>query len=625
MDSIERLSKGVALVPSGEVSGSMLIGLIRAFRHIQLISGDRAVNLTRGIESSAWYPMAECFRLIGDLCRHDIDYGPILFQAGRAVVEDWFSNGPGQGTRPTWLEFLNMQADSGGYYAVHRGRPDEIGWMDLLELDEAAGYARLESVTPYPVEFERGILYGGARLAGDVEYVRIEAAEEPYNRHLSRKTLTVRFSQANQALSAQLDRFIGSVEPGRAIDADASLLRAMAWRLKSAEEQLHIERRFHQQSALLLEKATKELEEAKLSKERLFAAASHDLRQPIQAMGLFLDALGTADSAQERERHAGSIRIALNALRELLDALLDLAKLDSGTIRPSPAAVPVDELFAEVDATFSPVALSKGLRLAMHFPGRPLSLHVDRRLLLCVLNNLVSNALKNTQRGGVLIALRPRDGGYAFEIWDTGCGIAPEHLDRIFDEYYQVGNPERDRNKGLGLGLAITHRICHLLELPLRCRSRVGRGTVFEVRLPASMRSGVAARPARDFSAPIDASTFLGKRLVLVEDDALVASALLEALAPYGVSIRRFRDAETALADRDIGTADHFIVDHQLAGRMNGLDFLRAVSASRGEAVKGVMISGNTSPEFVGSARQLPWPLLFKPVNTAEILRELAR
>lgn len=369
----------------------------------------------------------------------------------------------------------------------------------------------------------------------------------------------------------------------------------------------------------------RELHDLSLAKGRLFAAASHDLRQPIHAMTLFLDALKRSSNKEEQSKRIDSLSLALNALREMLDSLLDVSKLDAGIVSAKPARVVSEDLFHEISETFGPLAKERGLRFKLWFPRTPVVMHTDHRLLLTVLHNILSNAIKHTAKGGVLVALRRRGDGMVFQVWDTGVGIAEEHLGRIFDEYYQVGNPERDRAKGMGLGLAIATRLCTLLGFRLDCRSRSGSGSVFEVTIPAlSLMASVAEQEA-GYVAPVeDQPVPEGTRIVLVEDDPLVASALHDALATRGIDVRIHKDGATALQDPVSMQADAFIVDHQLVGPMNGVDFLHRISAARGERVRAVVISGNTSGEFVQSARELRWPLLFKPTDPRTILQALA-
>lgn len=369
----------------------------------------------------------------------------------------------------------------------------------------------------------------------------------------------------------------------------------------------------------------RKLHDLSLAKGRLFAAASHDLRQPIHAMVLFLDALKRSSNKAEQAKRIDSLSLALTALREMLDSLLDVSKLDAGVVSAKPARVIGDDLFREISETFGPLAKERGLRFKLWFPREAVVMHTDQRLLLNVLHNILSNAIKHTAKGGVLVALRHRGDGMVFQVWDTGEGIAAEHIARIFEEYYQVGNPERDRAKGMGLGLAIATRLCALLRFRLTCRSRPGRGSVFEVAIPASALRAPIVEPEVACVVPEEKQPVpAGTRIVLVEDDPLVASALGDALATRGIEVCIHKDAETALKDPVSMQADAFIVDHQLVGAMNGVDFLRLISEARGERVRAVVISGNTSGDFVQSARELRWPLLLKPTDPGDILQALA-
>lgn len=374
-----------------------------------------------------------------------------------------------------------------------------------------------------------------------------------------------------------------------------------------------------------LERALAELKENALAKSRFFAAASHDLRQPIHALVLFLDALNGTERSEERQKLQRSMTAALNTLSELLDTLLDISKLDAGAVVPRPETVFSDELFAEIAETFEPVALEQNLRFKLWFPQRSVCLHIDRRLLLSVLNNIVGNALKNTGRGGVLVALRRRGDGLAFQVWDTGTGIAAEHIGRIFDEYYQVGKPQRNRAKGMGLGLAIVRRIGELLGLSIACRSRVGRGTMFEIRLPEAAICRERVTAGLPVTPPaIDVSRFVGKRFALIEDDALVAAALCDFLAIHGIEVAVAGNAETALVNPQILQADCFVVDYQLGGALDGFGFLAALRSRTGRAPRAVILSGNTSASFIASAENSGFPYLFKPANVLSIMKALA-
>jgi signal transduction histidine kinase/ActR/RegA family two-component response regulator len=377
------------------------------------------------------------------------------------------------------------------------------------------------------------------------------------------------------------------------------------------------------QASLLLEEALSELQEANRAKSNFFAAVSHDLRQPIHAMNLLLDVLKTSESKADRDRVVQSIKAASLSLTDMLESLLDISRLDGGAVVPSPQPVSGEDLIAKIDATFSPLALKQAIRFKIWFPREPLTFFVDRQLLMSVLDNIIGNAFKNTAAGGVLVALRARGSGFAFQVWDTGTGIPEEHLEHIFEEYFQIGNPSRDRTRGIGLGLAIVRRICNLLGLKVSCRSVVGKGTVFEILLPA----GIAYHgtvDAVEIAPHVDTQRFNGSRFVVVEDDVLIAEAIQEALVYRGMSAVAHRSAEEALADPSISATDYFIVDHQLAGGMSGFDFLDAIRARIGEIPKAVVISGNTTEGFIEGAKRRGLAFLFKPASMSSILETLA-
>jgi signal transduction histidine kinase len=233
-----------------------------------------------------------------------------------------------------------------------------------------------------------------------------------------------------------------------------------------------------------LQLAKEAAEAATFAKSRFLAAASHDLRQPIRAINLFKEALDRTGLSTEQQRISQLLARSILSLGELLDALLDISKLDTGAVTPQPGFMDVHALFSGIDAEFSFMAATKSLRFKFYFPPGATALFADRALLEGLLRNLIGNAIKYTEHGGILVAIRRRGDQALIQVWDTGIGIAPEHRATIFDEYFQVDNPERDKAKGLGLGLSIASRLARLLNTEIVCRSRPGKGTVFEFRLP---------------------------------------------------------------------------------------------------------------------------------------------
>jgi signal transduction histidine kinase len=230
--------------------------------------------------------------------------------------------------------------------------------------------------------------------------------------------------------------------------------------------------------------AKEDAEAATLAKSRFLAAASHDLRQPIQAIKLFKEALNRTALNDEQQRISKLLARSIQSLGELLNALLDISRLDAGAVTPAPEVITIHALFSHIDEEFSIIAAAKSLRFKLYFPLGEMNLFIDRKLLQSLLRNLIGNAIKYTAQGGVLVAIRRRGQQVVIQVWDTGIGIAPEHMGMIYDEYFQVANPERDQAKGLGLGLAIARRLANLLKTEIVCRSRPGRGSVFEFSLP---------------------------------------------------------------------------------------------------------------------------------------------
>ncbi|MGE5547837.1 MAG: MASE4 domain-containing protein [Solirubrobacterales bacterium] len=237
--------------------------------------------------------------------------------------------------------------------------------------------------------------------------------------------------------------------------------------------------RYANQAASTLRSLNAALVAANSAKSRFFAAASHDLRQPFQAMRLFytvLEAQSTPSPALAR------LGLAMHSAETLLNELLDVAKLEAGELRVTRETVDLGVVIAEITAEMTIVAAQKGL--AIRSRAAPTAVETDRVLLKRILFNLISNAIRYTARGGILVGLRKRGGMTVIEVWDTGIGIAPADADRVFEEFYQVENPSRDRSQGLGLGLSIVKRLSDVLGCEVTMASRPGTGTVFRVAIP---------------------------------------------------------------------------------------------------------------------------------------------
>ena len=355
-------------------------------------------------------------------------------------------------------------------------------------------------------------------------------------------------------------------------------------------------------------------ETANRDKSRFLASASHDLRQPMQAMRLLIDSLGKTKLDANQQRICHYIDESAQAICAQLNALLDISKLDSGAIKLNAEAVQVNSLIAKIDREFAALAIAKSLRFKLFFPFPDVAMITDDRLLMSLLGNLIDNAIKYTAQGGVLVAIRRRGTRALIQVWDTGSGITAEHLENIFGEYFQIGNPERDRAKGLGLGLSISRRIARLLGTEVVCRSRPGRGSVFEFLLPLAVTQEKPDSGNTDHSPLATSAKPLSCRIALIENDLMVGTAETLALESCGLNVTRYQTAEEALANSEILEADFYIADLRLPG-LSGIELLDALQRRTSKPIKAVVLTGDTAAGRIDEMRSAPWPVLFKPIN----------
>jgi PAS domain S-box-containing protein len=360
------------------------------------------------------------------------------------------------------------------------------------------------------------------------------------------------------------------------------------------------------------------LEVNEKAKTRFLAAAGHDLRQPVTAASLFVHALKLTSPTRVQAELIESLSKSMTTFSDLLERLLDISKFDAGLIKPQIGEVSMLHVFNWLDNYFSLSAQNKSLSFRCCYPkNMPLIALTDRALLESVLMNLVSNAVKFTEHGGILISARPRGDKILLQVWDTGIGIAADNIPLIFDEFYQVANQHRSRDGGLGLGLSICQRASTLLGGNIKCRSRLGCGTVFELTLPlAAEQDIVESLPG--FNEHIDDLVEIlvrGKRIAVIEDDELVAAGLVSLLQGLGAEVVHFSNAEDALQLHDIGDADLFFVDYSLGGELTGIDFLEAIQRRQEKQIVAFVITGETSTEFMKSIANCNWPVLHKPIN----------
>ncbi len=362
-------------------------------------------------------------------------------------------------------------------------------------------------------------------------------------------------------------------------------------------------------------------ERANAAKTRFLAAASHDLRQPVHALGLFFEDLADRVISPATRPLIARIHDSLRAIDSMLSTLLDISKLDAGVVQPSFGAVSLPPLIRRLEKEFAPVADRTGNRLRVR--TRNALVASDEMMLERLLRNLLSNALRYTQRGEVLLAVRPRGGKVRMEVYDTGCGIPEGQLHEVFTEFHQLGNPQRDRGQGLGLGLAIVKRIAELLGHEIDVASRLGHGSRFGVTL-APAGAAPASREEPD-PAPLD-SDLRGSCVLVLDDDRNILEAMQSLLQRWGVSTLGAASTAEALAclSDPVHRPQLLLVDYRLQDGATGTEAIDRLQNALGTAVPAVLLTGDTAPDRLRQAQASGIPLLHKPVQPAK-LRSLLR
>jgi len=358
---------------------------------------------------------------------------------------------------------------------------------------------------------------------------------------------------------------------------------------------------------------------ANQEKTRFVASAAHDLRQPLHALGMFC---ATLEQRLQDTPERPLVRNMMNAIESLeasFGAMLDISRLDAGVVQPLSRAFPIRDVFRRLYQQFGGDAEARNL--ALRFRATRRIVRSDPLLLERVLANLVQNALRYTRRGGVLVAARRSPDGVALEVWDTGPGIPEDKMEMIFREFYQIDNPERDRGRGLGMGLAIVQRICRLLGHPLDLRSKVGKGSVFRVALTVGDASEIDATiPEGDTLSPRKPGAVT---VLLIDDERAIRGATQELLRPLHVDVIAAATIAEAveLAEGSSAAIDMILSDWRLRGQENGVEAVRAVRAVVGEATPAVLITGDTSTDLLKTAHQNGLVVLHKPLQPRHLVR----
>ncbi len=424
-----------------------------------------------------------------------------------------------------------------------------------------------------------------------------------------------------RALSRAVERIADgqlSVRVQAASSGELGLLEQNINRMASAlqEGREELERRIREATAELT--AQKQAAEAAVQvKSRFLAAASHDLRQPLHALTLLVAALKERLASGETQQLVRHIESSALAMQELLNALLDLSRLDAGVVVARPECFPLARVLQGIQRQFAPLAAEKGLVLQVRTTQA--WSYTDPLLVERILINLVANAIRYTESGWVSIGARQEGDGLRLEVWDTGPGIPKAYQDRIFEEYFQLVNPERSRDKGLGLGLAIVARLARLLGTSVNVYSEPGKGSCFSLRLPTCQ-----PQPQMEDTAAATGSGETPLRHALVaciDDDLSILEAMVELLAGWDMEVAAGPDVAQVREDLlQLGRSPDVIVsDYRLAGGGSGVEAIAALRQTFGAHIPAVLITGDTAPETIQAIAASGLAVLHKPLRPAKL------
>ncbi|MBI3433353.1 MAG: response regulator [Hydrogenophilales bacterium] len=400
--------------------------------------------------------------------------------------------------------------------------------------------------------------------------------------------------------------------PEGEVGALATGVNNMAEALQTHRSEL--ERRIREATADLA--AKKDMaERANQAKSRFFAAASHDLRQPLHALSLFVAALKARNQQPESETLIDNIEASTAAMELLFNALLDISRLDAGTIEAHPVHFPLQKMLLDLDHQFSALAAEKQLRL--RFRPCDVILYSDPLLIERILANLIANAIRYTDDGGVLVACRRRGRMARLSVIDTGRGIPPDQQESVFQEFVQLHNPARDRSKGLGLGLAIVSRLGRLLGHRVDLRSRPGHGSVFSIDVPCGDASLI--QPPTPASAPGPLPT--DALVLLVDDESAILRGMAELFDNWQIDLvtaHSANEAEHWLAS--IGRVPDVIVsDYRLPDDTDGIEVITRLRQKFGRDIPAILVTGDTAPDTILRISKAGIPLLHKPLRPAKL------
>jgi two-component system, sensor histidine kinase len=363
-------------------------------------------------------------------------------------------------------------------------------------------------------------------------------------------------------------------------------------------------------------------EQANAAKSRFLAAASHDLRQPVHALSLFVAAMRPRSMDDEARSLLDHIDESVRSMGSLFGGLLDISRLDAGVVEVNKMPVAVQPLLERVCHDYKVQAQARGLQLVLH--ECVLSVTSDALLLERVLRNIIANAVAYTDRGRIVVGCRRGRDHLSIQVWDTGRGIPADEQEHVFQEFYQLGNPERDRTKGVGLGLAIVRRLTQLLDHPLTVKSELGKGSMFAITAPYTSAAGTANVATGEFTLPFLAH---GVGLILVIDDEvsiqIAMQSLLESWGYEAITAGSCDEMLERIATHR--TAPRLIIsDYRLRDNASGIDAIERLRSEYNDEIPGMLITGDTGADRLKEAQESGFLLLHKPVPNHRLRASIA-
>ena len=367
-----------------------------------------------------------------------------------------------------------------------------------------------------------------------------------------------------------------------------------------------------------LRRALDETDEANQAKSVFLASASHDLRQPLHALGLLNESLGrTQLDSHQRELHH-HMHSALSSTRDMLDALLNISKLEAGAISANPKPFLLGPVFRKLESELAPTADEKGL--VFRTRETIAAANSDPFIVELILRNLISNAIRYTIEGGILVACRRRDPNLSIEVWDTGIGIEPDARENIFKAFNQIHNPERDSRKGFGLGLAIAQGLADTIGTRISVDSKEGRGTVFRFDISQADDAIIVDEHESFVETRFDSTT-----VMIVDDDPSILSSMEAVLQGWGCSTIVGETVWEALNHPDAKNTRLLLTDYRLRDQVTGKEVAKTVRDKLGADLPVIIITGDTAAERIRDAQSTGALLLHKPASTSQLNSLMAR